>query len=145
MGQIKNIKLHIVTDIKSSIRNGVQQTAILCETIKKEQKNQKLYTNYSINPFKKMYTLSGKPNSTHDSADGEEDDDFLNVIKAANQTPVEKFEFPQTEAQEIGWSTDPLINHSREDRRLHHPKKHSEITKFMDAYWRQKEQSENLN
>ena len=59
--------------------NYVHQTAILCETIKKEQKNQKLYTNYSINPFKKMYTLSGKPNSTHDSADGEEDDDFLKV------------------------------------------------------------------
>lgn len=32
--------------------NYVHQTAILCETIKKEQKNQKLYTNYSINPFK---------------------------------------------------------------------------------------------
>lgn len=125
--------------------NHVHQTAILCETIKKEQKNQKLYTNYSINPFKKMYTLSGKPNSTHDSADGEEDDDFLQVIKRAHQTPVEKFEYPQTEAQEIGWCTKPLIEHQRDDMRLHHPRKHSEITKFMDAYWRQREQSENLN
>ena len=36
--------------------NYVHQTAILCETIKKEQKNQKIYKNYSINPFKKsMY------------------------------------------------------------------------------------------
>ena len=33
--------------------NYVHQNAILCETIKKEQKNHKLYTNYSINPFKK--------------------------------------------------------------------------------------------
>ncbi|XP_066915244.1 cilia- and flagella-associated protein 144-like [Clytia hemisphaerica] len=125
--------------------NYVHQTAINLETIKKEQKNQKIYTNYSINPFKKMYTLSGKPNSLHDSADGEEDDDFLQVIKRANQTPVEKFEFPQTEAQEIGWCTKPLIVQPKDDARLHHPKKHSEITKFMDAYWRQKEQSENLN
>lgn len=37
--------------------NHVHQTAILCETIKKEQKNQKLYTNYSINPFKKSELL----------------------------------------------------------------------------------------
>ena len=36
-------------------------------------------------------------------------DDFLQVIKGAHQTPVEKFEFPQTEAQEIGWSTSPLV------------------------------------
>ena len=33
--------------------NIVHQNAILCETIKKENKTQKLYTNYSINPFKK--------------------------------------------------------------------------------------------
>lgn len=37
-------------------------------------------------------------------------DDFLQVIKRANQTPVEKFDFPQTEAQEIGWSTKPLVS-----------------------------------
>jgi len=125
--------------------NFVHQNAILCETIRKEQDNQKLYTNYSINPFKKMYTLTGKPNSTHDSADGEEDDAFLKVIKRAHQTPVEKFEFPQTEAQEIGWMTKPLIDGQRIDQRLHHPRQHSEITTYMDAYWRQKEQSENLN
>jgi len=33
--------------------NFVHQNAILCETIQKEQRNQQLYTNYSVNPFKK--------------------------------------------------------------------------------------------
>lgn len=127
--------------------NHVHQSSILCETIKKEQRNQKIYTSYSINPFKKMYTLSGKPNSVHDSADGEADNDFLKVIESAQKTPVQKFPYPQTEAQEIGWSSPPIIigPNPREDGRLHHPKRHTEITKFMDAYWRQKEQSENLN
>lgn len=37
--------------------NYVHQNAILCETIKKEQRNHKLYTNYSINPFKKSKLL----------------------------------------------------------------------------------------
>ncbi len=31
----------------------VHQNAILCETIMKEQRHQKLYTSYSVNPFKK--------------------------------------------------------------------------------------------
>lgn len=89
-----------------------------------------------------MYTLTGKPNSLHDSADGEEDgmylkkllkkahyklvflsttfslilfffcpvDNFLEVIKKSSQTPVKKFQFPQTSAQEVGWNTDPLVS-----------------------------------
>ena len=37
--------------------NFVHQNAILCETINKETRNQKLYLNYSINPFKKSKLL----------------------------------------------------------------------------------------
>ena len=33
--------------------NFVHQNAILCETIKKEQKHQKLHKDYRVNPFKK--------------------------------------------------------------------------------------------
>ncbi|XP_002737174.1 cilia- and flagella-associated protein 144-like [Saccoglossus kowalevskii] len=124
--------------------NIVHQSAILEETIKKEQRHQKLYTTYSVNPFRKMYTLTGKPNSTHDSADGEEDDNFLKIIHRAHQEPVKKYTFPQTEAQEIGWMSKPLIPQDREDRRLHFPRQNSEITKYMDAAWRMKEQQENL-
>lgn len=36
--------------------------------------------------------------------------------------------------------TDVQRDPMRHDRRLYHPKQHSEITKYMDAYWRQKEQ-----
>ncbi|XP_028403772.1 protein FAM183A-like [Dendronephthya gigantea] len=125
--------------------NFVHQNAILCETIKKEQQNQKLYTNYSVNPFTKMYTLTGKPNSLHDSADGEEDDTFLEVITKAHRTPVEKFEFPLTSNQDYGWNTQPLIDGQRTDPRLHHRRQNSEVTKYMDVAWRVKEQSENMN
>ena len=81
--------------------NIVHQNAIFCETILKEQRHQKLYTSYGVNPYKKskhstsvthvtfelqeprlgvyasisvtVYVLAGKPNSQHDSADGVED------------------------------------------------------------------------
>ena len=33
--------------------NAVHQNAILCETIMKEQRHQKIYTSYGVNPFKK--------------------------------------------------------------------------------------------
>lgn len=124
--------------------NIVHQNAILCETIKKENQCQRLYTNYGVNPFKKMYTLTGKPNSQHDSDEGEEDEYFLEIIKRSYQVPEKKFEFPLTEAQEVGWYNEPLLPQDRSDRRLMFPRKNSEITKYMDASWKQKEQQENL-
>ena len=33
--------------------NIVHQNAIFCETVRKEQRHQKLYTNYGLNPYKK--------------------------------------------------------------------------------------------
>ena len=81
-----------------------------------------------------MYVLAGKPNSSHDSAEGVEDgeciqtsdgsmiiqchvhatEEFLNVYKRAQEIPQKKYQLPQTEAQEIGWDTNPLV------RILHH-------------------------
>ena len=34
---------------------------------------------------------------------------FLTVYKHAQQVPTEKYEYPQTEAQEYGWMTQPLV------------------------------------
>jgi len=45
----------------------------------------------------------------YDTADGEEDPHFKKIISRANQEPVKKYTFPQTEAQEIGWVTRPLV------------------------------------
>ena len=38
-------------------------------------------------------------------------DEFLGVYKRAQETPQKKYDFPQTEAQEIGWDTKPLVSH----------------------------------
>lgn len=34
---------------------------------------------------------------------------FKEVIKRAHQEPVKKYSRPQTEAQEVGWITKPLV------------------------------------
>jgi hypothetical protein len=93
--------------------------------------------------FLAVHVVSEKPNSKYAEAGGQEDAQFLTVYKHAQEVPTAKYEYPQTEAQEYGWVTKPLIEGPRSDARLHHPKNYSEITKYMDAYWRQKEQ-ENL-
>jgi hypothetical protein len=89
--------------------NIVHRNAIFCETIRKEQSDQKLYTSYGVNPYKKMHVVAGKPNSPHDSADGAEDDEFLQTYRKAQGTPRTRYSYPQTEAQEIGWDTKPLV------------------------------------
>lgn len=38
---------------------------------------------------------------------------FKNVIKRANQEPVKKYVYPQTESQEIGWITKPLVRDTK--------------------------------
>ena len=96
--------------------NIVDQNAIWRETIRKENRCQKLYTQYHINPYKpsnqvsgnffwqnpKVFRLKlfkGKPNSQHDKADGEEDAEFLNIIHKVRVEPRKKYSEPITETQ----------------------------------------------
>lgn len=122
----------------------VHQNAIRCETIKKEQMCQKLYTEFSINPFKKLHVLTDKPVSRTCKEQEEGDLTFLEIIHRARLEPTKKYTHPQTESQEIGWISTPLIDTDRSDRRLNFHRQNSEITKYMDAAWRLKEQTQNL-
>ena len=93
--------------------NIVDQNAIWRETIRKENRCQKLYTQYHINPYKPSNQVSGnffknwvileknlgKPNSRHDAADGEEDAEFLNIIHKVRVEPRKKYSEPITETQ----------------------------------------------
>ena len=98
--------------------NIVDQNAIWRETIRKENRCQKLYTQYHINPYKPSNQVSGKffykigksekkiflgkPNSRHDAADGEEDAEFLNIIHKVRVEPRKKYSEPITETQVKG-------------------------------------------
>ncbi|XP_010870653.1 protein FAM183A [Esox lucius] len=121
----------------------VHQNAIHVETIKKENRSQKLYTNFSINPFKTLHVFTDKPTTgyTHDNV---EDPAFIKALHDARLEPTKKYAYPQTESQEIGWISTPLIVSDRSDRRVNWPRQNSEITKYMDAAWRLKEQTQNL-
>ncbi|KAK6484431.1 protein FAM183B-like [Huso huso] len=115
--------------------NMVHQNAILCETTSKEHKHQKLYTQFYINPYTKIHSLTGKPMSVHTAVD-EEEPNFLKVIHRSRLEPMKKYSHPQTESQEIGWNTTPLIDSDRTDQRLNSYRKNTELTNYMEAAWR---------
>merc|ERR1712138_344423 len=128
--------------------NIVHQNAIWRETIKKENNQKLLHTEFSVNPhrLRKMHSITEKPNKVSDSAQKKDDIDpeFLKVIDSAAMEPYKKYPMPTTEAQEYGWFHDALIETDSSDNRLRQPRQNSEITKYMDAAWRLKEQTENL-
>merc|ERR1739848_316029 len=127
-------------------QNIVHYNAIWRETIKKELRNATLTLNttFSINPYHKMHTVADKPNSNLSAErKAAEDPVFLKIIDHAALEPHKKYDCPMTEAQEVGWFHKPLVDSDRQDSRLHFPRHNSEITKYMNAAWRLKEQTEN--
>ncbi len=48
--------------------NAVHQNAILCETVSKENRHQRIYTTYSVNPFRKSkFVDPSEPNLLFDA------------------------------------------------------------------------------
>ncbi|KAM4721422.1 cilia- and flagella-associated protein 144 [Rhinophrynus dorsalis] len=125
-------------------RDEVSENAIHRETIRKENRCQKLVTEFGINPYRKVHAVTRKPMSWHDNQNETADGNFLNIIHHAALEPTKKYTEPQTTSQEIGWITTPLINIDRSDRRLHYQRQKTEITTYMETAWRLKEQSVNM-
>ncbi|XP_032856445.2 protein FAM183A [Tyto alba] len=107
----------------------VRQNQLLCERVRKELQCQRLHTQYSVNPLHPVHTITRKPMSWHDNIEEPADAKFLNLVHHAALEPTKKYSEPQTESQEIGWNTTPLIPMDRTDRRLYFPCRRTEITK----------------
>lgn len=114
---------------------------IFTETIQKELRCQRLHTNYAVNPLLKVHAPTRKPMSWHDNLEEPEDVTFLKLIHHTALEPNKKYSEPQTESQEIGWCTTPLISTNRNDSRLYFPSRTTEISRYMAAAWRLKEMS----
>ncbi|KAM6199392.1 cilia- and flagella-associated protein 144 [Sarcoramphus papa] len=107
----------------------VRQNQLLCERVRKELQCQRLHTQYGLNPLHRVHTITKKPMSWHDNIKELADAKFLNLIHHAALEPTKKYSEPQTESQEIGWNTTPLIHVDRTDCRLYFPRRRTEITK----------------
>ncbi|XP_056894980.1 protein FAM183A [Takifugu flavidus] len=110
----------------------IQQNAIHVETIRKWQKHQKLHTEFSINPHRKLHILPDKPMSRKPAEVVTENSDFIKAFHKAREEPTKKYTAPQTESQEVGWISSPLIASNRNDRRLNFSRCSSDITKHQE-------------
>lgn len=107
--------------------NFVHQEKILAETVRKENSSIKLNMNFGLNPYKKVYALTEKPNVISDNII--EDENFKRWINCANLEPTKKYDAPMTSNQEYGWISQSLIEVDRTDTRLFFTS--CEITRFM--------------
>ncbi|KAK4819942.1 hypothetical protein QYF61_015842 [Mycteria americana] len=96
----------------------VRQNQLLCERVRKELQCQRLHTQYGLNPLHRVHTITKKPMSWHDNIEEPADAKFLNLIHHAALEPTKKYSEPQTESQEIGWNTTPLVSSMLKDSAL---------------------------
>ncbi|KAM9357609.1 cilia- and flagella-associated protein 144 [Symphorus nematophorus] len=111
----------------------VHQNAIHVETIRKEQRHQKLHTEFNINPYRKLHILSDKPMSRKPTEVIAENSDFIKAFHKARQEPTKKYSKPQTESQEIGWMSTPLVSSNRSDRRLNFYRLSTDVTMHQES------------
>ncbi|XP_012504393.1 PREDICTED: protein FAM183A [Propithecus coquereli] len=120
---------------EKGVTDEVHQNEILRELYLKELRTQKLYTQYHVNPLRKVHTITRKPMSWHDNLEEPADARFLNLIHHAIQGPKMKYPETQTENQEIGWDPEPLVNPERHDHRLNHFRVYKDITLYKAKMW----------
>ena len=93
---------------------------------------QVLYDQYNVNPAT-LQCVAGKPNVEEKTFGMNETAHIQETIRKSYMRPKEKYSFPETEAQEIGWDYEMAIN-PRESL-LSAPRNQTELTKFADALW----------
>ncbi|XP_068879225.1 cilia- and flagella-associated protein 144 [Aphelocoma coerulescens] len=95
------------------------------ERANKERQWQLVFTKYTVNPLQPVHMVARKPMSWHENVHEPTDDEFLNLLHRAVLVPRKKYSEPQTESQEIGWNTTPLVPL---DCRFYFPRRITEIT-----------------
>ncbi|XDV36351.1 hypothetical protein PO909_006146 [Leuciscus waleckii] len=112
----------------------IKQNALYVETVKKENRNQTLFTKFHIN-YKKLNILTDKPNTPPKEGE-EEDPAVLLAVQRARMEPEKKYPKPQTSSQEIGWISTPLLASDCGDRRFNFSRQNTDITSYMEAVWK---------
>ncbi|XP_049585224.1 cilia- and flagella-associated protein 144 [Syngnathus scovelli] len=117
-------------------KDWVHQNAIYVEMIRKEQRQQRLHTEFSINPYRKLHVLPDKPMCRKPQEVIPENSDFIEAFHKARQEPTKKYAMPLTESQEIGWVSTALIPANRTDNRFNFFRHSSDITKHQESVLR---------
>ncbi|XP_072245173.1 cilia- and flagella-associated protein 144 [Leuresthes tenuis] len=110
----------------------VRQDRFHIDMIRKEQRLQRLHTEFSINPYRKLHILPDKPMSRKPPEVIADSSGFIEVLHRAKLEPIKKYPMPLTESQEIGWMSTPLIQSMSHDKRLNFQRISTDVTKHAE-------------
>ncbi|CAD8077476.1 unnamed protein product [Paramecium primaurelia] len=135
-------------------RSPVAEMKIWQEAVRKENQHLKVYEHFTINPHK-LYIIQEKPNNsimlqkhlektgavqkpafdvnqiTDDSPPLEKD--IIDKLNTMNRTPRQKYQFPQTSNQELGWHS--VNSHSLSPSKFTYPRKLCKETNYANDYF----------
>ena len=136
--------------------NYVHQSEIRAESIRKEKKYEGTNFKYdytfqpnNLYPYaeKPQLVAPNRPYTSNDTVarlskreyqlnkdpinDAFVKDRIMKSIIANQQIPKDKYDYPITSAQEIGWYSKPLVNNSR----WNHPVSNTPITEYVNNYF----------
>ena len=136
--------------------NYVHQSEIRAESIRKEKKYEGTNFKYdytfqpnNLYPYaeKPQLVAPNRPYTSNDTVarlskreyqlnkdpinDAFVKDRIMKSIIANQQIPKDKYDYPVTSAQEIGWYSKPLVNNSR----WNHPVSNTPITEYVNNYF----------
>merc|ERR1711916_350302 len=116
---------------KSRDTDQVKLESIWREHLIKEAGTTRVNAEFHANP-RTLHPIPDKPNATvpkANTANSPMDEELVAKLQTANKIPREKYEFPQTEAQMIGWLSDPLV---ARNPRFHKPISYCTETKYVE-------------
>ncbi|OWK05575.1 FAM183A [Cervus elaphus hippelaphus] len=134
---------------EKAITDEVHQNQILRELYLKELRTQKLYTQYHVNPLRKVHTIARKPMSWHDNLEEPADDQVYKPYKPIisigdvarklgemwnNLSDREKQPYIN-KAAELKEKYEKDVNPQRDDRRLNHFRVYNDITLYKAKMW----------
>ncbi|CAD8160705.1 unnamed protein product [Paramecium pentaurelia] len=135
-------------------RSPVAEMKIWQEAVRKENQHLKVYEHFTINPHK-LYIIQEKPNNsimlqkhlektgaikkpafdvnqiTDDSPPLEKE--IIDKLNTMNRTPRQKYQFPQTSNQELGWHS--KNSHSLSPSKFTYPRKLCKETNYANDYF----------
>jgi len=121
----------------------VATNAIWRETVKRETRESKLRTNFTIpNPLK-VPIVPEKPNriTPQTFADAEELRlaplrlQALTTLKDVDKLPTQRYDMPQTSNQEIGWYHKPMAKSAQGRELFTHPRGSCDVTAYASEYY----------
>lgn len=130
----------------SSAFNPIQKMAILRDVIEREKRTQSISSEFHINPSSiAKNRVPKKPMAynpfeltemlrNEEKCKAHSDPELQRLIEESNQLPTEKYKWPMTANQVIGWQADEGVEEYKKDKKWSSSLNKCEEVKYAESY-----------